>query len=256
MIARPVLIDPLEAECRDARENKHDHAHRPAANHPIRQQLVAAEMISVTDFPVSSVLVMTRKRNGASAMVDDVELHAWFCREVLPLERTLMRYIERNWRIKHDVQDIRQEIYEALLSGCRNDLPINSSSYIFTTARNLIINRSRRARIVSFEILTDANLDASVPGVFPQEDQMIARDELRRTMRGLDELPPRCREVVRLRKVEGFSTRETAEHLGVSIHTVERQLTLGMRALANFMLGGSGKIDRMPLARGRGKTAI
>ena len=32
-------------------------------------------------------------------MIDDVELHAWFCKEVLPLEQPLMRYIERNGAI-------------------------------------------------------------------------------------------------------------------------------------------------------------
>jgi len=188
-------------------------------------------------------------------MIDDVELHAWFCEEVLPLEKALMRYIERNWKIRDDVHDIRQEIYEAVLTGCRNVLPTYPASYIFTIARNLIINRSRRARIVSFEILTESGVTEIDLSGFPQEREIFARDELRRTMRGLGELPPRCREVVRLRKVEGYSTRETAEQLGVSIHTVERQLTLGMRALANFMLGGSGKIDRGPLARERGKKA-
>jgi RNA polymerase sigma-70 factor (ECF subfamily) len=39
-------------------------------------------------------------------------------------------------------------------------------------------------------------------------------------------------------------TRETADELGVGIDTVEKQMTLGMRALANFMLGGSAKVQR------------
>ncbi|MDT9166012.1 sigma factor-like helix-turn-helix DNA-binding protein, partial [Escherichia coli] len=65
-------------------------------------------------------------------------------------------------------------------------------------------------------------------------------------MAGLDQLPPRCREVVRLRRVEGLNIRETAARLGVGHHTVERQLTLGLRALANFMLGGNARIERKP----------
>jgi RNA polymerase sigma-70 factor (ECF subfamily) len=50
-----------------------------------------------------------------------------------------------------------------------------------------------------------------------------------------------------LRKVEGLSIRETAAQLGVSHHTIERQLTLGLRALADFMLGGAGRINRTPV---------
>ena len=61
---------------------------------------------------------------------------------------------------------------------------------------------------------------------------------------GLEQLPPRCREVVLLRKIRGLSTRETADELGIGIDTVEKQMTLGMRALANFMLGGSAKVQR------------
>lgn len=65
----------------------------------------------------------------------------------------------------------------------------------------------------------------------------------------MDALPPRCREVVRLRKVEGLTTQETADRLGIGIDTVERQLTMGMRALVDFMLGGTGKIRRPRLIR-------
>jgi DNA-directed RNA polymerase specialized sigma24 family protein len=47
-----------------------------------------------------------------------------------------------------------------------------------------------------------------------------------------------------LRKIEGLSTREAAVRMGVGVDTIERQLVLGMRALTDFMLGGTGKIRR------------
>jgi RNA polymerase sigma-70 factor (ECF subfamily) len=76
------------------------------------------------------------------------------------------------------------------------------------------------------------------------ERHINARDQLRRAQEGLNNLPPRCREVVYLRKVEGLTTREAAERLGVGIDAIEQQLTKGMRALTDFMLGGSGRIAR------------
>lgn len=177
-------------------------------------------------------------------MLEDVELHDWFCREVLPLEGSLTRFIRRNWRVADEVSDIRQEVYESALTGARNGIPTRTSAYVHAIARNSLINRSRRAQIVSFELVADLDAGEGNIELFAEERQVIARDELRRALQGLNGLPPRCREVVRLRKVEGYTTRETAEHLGVTVHTVERQLTLGMRALVDFMLGGSGKIDR------------
>lgn len=181
-------------------------------------------------------------------MLDDAELHAWFCREVLPLEASLTRYIRRNWRVADDVPDIRQEVYEGALTGARGGIPGSTSAYVHTIARNALINRFRRAQVVSFELVADLDGREGHLELFAEERHVIARDELRRALEGLNQLPPRCREVVRLRKVEGFTTRETAEHLSVTLHTVERQLTLGMRALVDFMLGGSGKIDRKTAA--------
>jgi len=125
----------------------------------------------------------------------------------------------------------------------RPRLPHHTPGYLYTVARNHIANRARRAKIISFALVADLDVQAAM-GAFEPEPALIARDELRRALRGLELLPPRCREVVRLRKVEGLSTREAADRMGVSIDTVEKQLTLGIRALTDFMLGGTGKIQR------------
>jgi RNA polymerase sigma factor (sigma-70 family) len=186
-------------------------------------------------------------------VINDVDLRDWFHREVLPLEGPLTRYIRRNCARGDDIMDIRQDVYAAALKGAHASLPERASSYLFAIARNNLINRSRREKIVSFELVADME---SVHGNVEQDDfdrQLQARDELRRALEGIRRLPARCAEVVRLRKVEGYSTRETAEHLGVTTHTVERQLTLGMRALTDFMLGGTGKVQRERYVLHRGE---
>ena len=176
-------------------------------------------------------------------MIDDQALKEWFCREVLPLERALSAFIRRNWRDAADVVDLRQDIYERVLLGARHGLPAQAGQFVYTVARNHLINRAKRARIVSFDVVAD--LDAiSGNDVLDPERQLLAREELRRIQVGLEQLPPRCREVVLLRKIRGLSTRETANELGIGVDTVEKQVTLGMRALANFMLGGSAKVQR------------
>lgn len=179
-------------------------------------------------------------------MTDDAAIKHWFTQEVLPLERDLVRFIARHCRDGADIPDVRQEVYERVLTGAPADGPRSTRSYVFTVARHVLIDRARRAKIVSFEQIADIDtVDAQVD-VLAEDRHMTARDELRRAMLGLEQLPPRCREVVRLRKVEGLSIRETADRMQVSHHTIERQLTLGLRALANFMLGGDARISRPP----------
>jgi RNA polymerase sigma-70 factor (ECF subfamily) len=186
-------------------------------------------------------------------MVDDKALKAWFCGEVLPLEPVLTRFIRRHCRNPHEVADIRQEVYEKLLAAAARALPIQASAYVFTIVRNVMINRARRANVISIELM--ASLDEVVPDAdwLTPDRYVDGRQELLRVQAGLDRLPPRCRQVIWLRKVEGLSTREVAERLGVGIDAVEQQTTLGMRALIDFMLGGEGRIKRPPRAAWRTK---
>lgn len=177
-------------------------------------------------------------------MPDDRELKLWFCQDILPLEASLTRYIRRNCSDPDLAADLRQDVYAAAIDGARRGFPDNCGAYLHTIARNLLINRAKRSRLVPFEIVASLEAAERADDVLIPERQLEARDDLRRTQQGLDQLPPRCREVVTLRKIEGYSTRETAERLGVGIDTVEKQLTLGMRALVDFLLGGSGKIVR------------
>jgi RNA polymerase sigma factor (sigma-70 family) len=186
-------------------------------------------------------------------MTDETALKAWFCREILPLEPALIRFIRRNWRNESDISDLRQEVYERVLEGASRSLPLQAKPFLFTVARNHLINSAKRAQIISFEVVQDLESSTVAMDTMTPDRHLTARDELRRVQAGLDRLPPRCREVVRLRKVEGLSTREVAARLGVGVDTVEQQTVHGMRALVDFMLGGSGKIQRGAAAR-RGKS--
>lgn len=187
-------------------------------------------------------------------MVDDDVLKAWFCREVLPLERALTVFIRRNWRVADDVEDLRHDVYELTLSGARAGLPAAVRPFVFTVARHHLINRAKRAKIVSFELVADLEAIDHDPDMLTAERHAIARETLRRAQTGIDGLSPRVKQIVLLRKVEGLNTRETAARLGIGVDAVERQLSMGMKALADFMLGGSGRIvhRKSPRRRRRG----
>lgn len=176
-------------------------------------------------------------------MLDRDTLKRWFCAEILPLERPLTRYIRRNWSNEAEVADLRQEIYVRVLEGVGERLPLQPKPFLFTTARNHLINRAKRGQVISFESVVELETSAAPDTVTP-ERTLTAREELRRVQAALERLPPRCREVVLLRKIEGLTQRQVAERLGLSVGTVEQQLVHGMRAVADYMMGGTGKIRR------------
>ena len=102
---------------------------------------------------------------------------------------------------------------------------------------------------MSIELVADLEALNVAADTASPERNVEARDELRRLQAGLDKLPPRCRQVVMLRRIEGLSQREVAAKLGVGEDTVEKQMVYGMRALIDFMLGGTGKVRRGAAAR-------
>jgi RNA polymerase sigma-70 factor (ECF subfamily) len=182
-------------------------------------------------------------------MVEEEALKAWFFREIFPLEAALTRFLKRNWRARDEIADLRQEIYARVYESARERLPLQPKPFLFTTALNHLSNCARRKRIVSFELVADLEpLNIAVDSLTP-ERQLSAREELKRLQAGLARLPVRCREVIMLRKIEGLSQREVAARLKVTENTVEHQTIHGMRALVDFMLGGSGRIRRRPAAK-------
>jgi RNA polymerase sigma factor (sigma-70 family) len=164
-------------------------------------------------------------------------LDDWFMREVLPLEPMLTRFLQRNWRTEAEISDLRQEAYARVYEAAKRERPQLVKPFLFQIARNLMIDRLRRQSVVSLESMADVdwlNVSDDRPSA---ETYVAARQELRLLQAALDKLPPRCRQVVLMRKVEGFSQREVAKEMGITIETVENQVAKGMRLLAQAIGG-------------------
>jgi len=160
---------------------------------------------------------------------------AWFIHEVLPLEALLMQFLRRNWRNESDIADIRQEVYVRVYEAARKKIPDSPKPFVLTTARHLLINLVRRERIVPIEAIGDMDMLGVSSDEAGPDRTVIAREELRRLQTALDKLPPRCREAIVLRQVEGLSQRQIASRMGISEKTVERHLSIGVRALADML---------------------
>jgi len=166
----------------------------------------------------------------------------WFMREVLPLEPMLTRYLRRNWRSESEIGDLRQEAYARVYEAAQRERPQLVKPFLFQIARNLIIDRLRRQSVVSLESVADfdwLNVSDDKPS---SEAYVAARQELRLLQAALDDLPPRCRQVVLMRKVEGLSQKQVANLMGITVETVENHVAKGMRLLAQALGSRRGAI--------------
>jgi len=170
---------------------------------------------------------------GGAMTASDVQ--GWFVREVLPLEAMLIQFLHHNWRNASDVEDMLQDIYVRVCEAAQKQIPIPAKPFVFTVARNLLIDRLRREQIVPIEAVADLD-SLGVAKDEPGPDQnVIAREELRRLQVALDRLPPRCREAIVLKQVEGLSRKEIAQRMGIGEGTVKDYVAEGVRALAGML---------------------
>ena len=165
------------------------------------------------------------------------DLEQWFAREILPLESMLERYLRRSWRDQNEVQDIRQDVYVRVYEAALREKPFNPKHFLFQVARNLMIDRVRRKNVVSFDSFADFEAIDTGEDRPDLERSAAARQEVRMLLAALTELPPRCRQVVTLRKIEGLSQREVAKKMGITEDTVERQVSKGVRLLEKSLHG-------------------
>ena len=120
-------------------------------------------------------------------------------------------------------------------SGRRSE---NPSAFLYRAAVNLMLDRARSARRSSArdeawrQIQGDAASGGDVADQHPSPEQATAsRQRLRQLVDAVRLLPPQTRRAFELHKLEGLSHAETAERLGVSRKTVEKQISAALRAL-------------------------
>lgn len=175
--------------------------------------------------------------SGQSMRAPETELHVWFVREVLPLEAALTGFLRNNRQSPAEIADLLQGIYERVYEAASTQLPTSTKSFVFTIAHNLLVDQVRRKKVIplsAVENLDALGVAAEMPG---PEETTIAREELRRVQEALERVPPRSREAILLRQIEGLSRNEIAGRMGIAEKTVKRHLNIGVRALAAILYG-------------------
>lgn len=165
------------------------------------------------------------------------EVDVWFIDRVLPHERRYVAQARRFCANGDEALDMVHDVYARLLASEGWRFIDEPSVYVLTMVYNLGVQTLRRARVVAMESLTEAQSQRlAAPQASPFEET-AGRQGLRLALAAMRDLPPRCREVVELRRLHDLSPRDIARRLGLSLSTVEKRLARGMVLMAQALSG-------------------
>lgn len=162
------------------------------------------------------------------------EIDRWFNKNILPHERAMLamarKMLGNGERAKDQVQDAMVEI----ISDESWQTIVNPRVYVMRKVYLRCIDTIRQLRVVplkpmdNFESLFYADFNPD------QLDAMCAKEDLQRVLEALDQLPPQCRLVLIMRRVEGMTTREISQRLKITESTVRNHVAKGHAVLTQF----------------------
>jgi RNA polymerase sigma-70 factor (ECF subfamily) len=168
----------------------------------------------------------------------------WFIDEVLPHERRYIAAARALTDSGDEARDLVQEVYVKLFSLDGWAAIESPPGYVLRMLRNLAIEHMRRAKIVSFRRLTEADAQNIWDESPDQFRVTAAREQLNKVMEALEKLPERCRAVLLRRRFEDETPTEIARATGESLSTLEKRLARGIQLLTQA-LSAQGTVARV-----------
>jgi RNA polymerase sigma factor (sigma-70 family) len=143
---------------------------------------------------------------------------------------SLKRFIWRFLRNRLDVEDVAQEAFLRAYAVERNRPITQPKSFLFRIAKHVALSTlDRKARQIT-DYIEDVDHSAIACDDSSPEEELRAQQVLGLHCEAIAALRPQCRRAYLLRKVHGLSHKEIAEHLGLTVSTVEKHL---IKALAH-----------------------
>jgi len=138
-------------------------------------------------------------------------------------------------RSEEEAEDIVSELFILIIQRkeqlCQLDSPL---FYFYTTVRNMSLNllkkQKRRAGLSMDEWQVQLNSIYFRPDLLMITEEMVLKIKM-----AINSLPNRCRLIFKLIKEDGLKYKEVADLLNISVKTVEAQMAIAMRRMAQSM---------------------
>ena len=157
-------------------------------------------------------------------------------------EELYRRYFIRLFRFCHAIvhekgpaEEIAHDVFLSLWKRRETLAAIeNLEVYLYVSAKNHSLNHLRRHRPhPSLDI--DDLCDEALQFQPDPESLLIGAETLKKVIAAIDQLPPKCKLIFKLIKEDGLKYKDVARLLDLSIKTVEAQLAIAVRKIAQAL---------------------
>jgi len=152
----------------------------------------------------------------------------------------LIAYAMRFLDEREDAEEIVQDVFVKFWDKCADLAPDSSiKSYLYRSVHNTCLNQLKHDKVKDAyrqHVIHFLEKSAEMNTEHPDPDKLRAE-----IMGAIDELPPRCSEIFKLSRLEGLKYQEIADHLEISVKTVEVQMGKALRVLREKLVHLNGQ---------------
>ncbi|WP_166332846.1 RNA polymerase sigma factor [Sphingobacterium chungjuense] len=131
-------------------------------------------------------------------------------------------------RNKEQSEDVVQEVFSSLWNNAESLNILNLNAWLFSAVRYQVFNVLRsgkvRTRFENLYIVEELTQNIG-------ELKLVKEDLHRRMLEGIEQLPPRCREIFILSRIDRLSHHDIAVKLAISVKSVENQISIAQKKL-------------------------
>lgn len=147
----------------------------------------------------------------------------------------LKKYLRRFYNSPQDIEDALQESFLKTFEIEKRQAIEDPQAYLFMTVSNFAkrdLKKKAHLSAETIEEISETNLSLGMRAV---ERNLEARQDLALFCEAANSLPEQCRKAFLLRKIYGYSQKEIAKTMEISVSTVEKHLAKGLMRSVEYM---------------------
>ena len=157
------------------------------------------------------------------------------------LKSSLMRFAYRYYKRPQDIEDVVQEAFVKVCEAQGKRQIEHPQAYMYQTVRNVAARQWRKKIHKLTDTVGDMDLETLLESTPTLEEQFESRQKLDLFCRAVRELPVKCQRVFILCRVYGLSHKQIAEHMDISVKTVEAHMHKAVVRCSEYMDAEEGR---------------